>query len=67
MGVVLSREMRVSKPVDAASRQEIERKRIKREIDDALKLTAKLRAAVQEISDYYEVERRKAERLSAKQ
>jgi len=44
----------VSKPVDAATRQEIERKRIKREIDDALKRTAQLRAAVQEIVEHYE-------------
>ena len=54
MGVVLSREMRVPKAVDAAVRQEIERKRIKREIADALKRTEQLRAAVQEIVEHYE-------------
>ncbi len=50
----------MSKPLDAATRQEIERKRIKLEIDAALRRTAQLRAAVQEIVDHYEAARQPA-------
>ncbi len=40
-------------PLDDVTRQEVERKKVKKQVDDALKKSDELRRAIAQITDHY--------------
>jgi len=60
-GTVLGQELRVSHPLDDVTKQEIERKKIKRQVDEALKKTDELRRAIAQITEHYAGSRKSGE------
>ena len=50
---MLSQELRVPHPLDDVTRQEMERKKVKKQVDDALKKTDELRRAIAQITEHY--------------